>query len=121
MIFYLFLSVAVDSSTLVDLLPDPTRNIYDQHLAPAVGDFPEVVPLSMGLRFSADRRTGWRLDTLKLLNAASANNLGSEKVLPSNIFERDFTLSFWLQREPKGNEEHETILCSQEDTGKCSW
>ncbi|VUZ57102.1 unnamed protein product [Hymenolepis diminuta] len=111
---------AVDSSTLVDLLPDPTRNIYDQHLAPAVGDFPEVVPLSMGLRFSADRRTGWRLDTLKLLNAASANNLGSEKVLPSNIFERDFTLSFWLQREPKGNEEHETILCSQEDTATVS-
>nr|CDS34366.1 calsyntenin 1 [Hymenolepis microstoma] len=112
--------MAVDSATLVDLLPDPTRNIHDQHIAPAVGDLPEAVPLSMGLRFSSERHTGWRLDTEKLLNAASVNNLGSEKVLPSSIFERDFTLSFWLQREPKGNDEHETILCSQEDTGTVS-
>ncbi|VDO05229.1 unnamed protein product [Rodentolepis nana] len=101
-------------------MPDPTRNIHEQYLAPAVGDLPEAVPLSMGLRFSAERHTGWRLDTEKLLKAAIANNLGSEKVLPRNIFERDFTLSFWLQREPKENDEHETILCSQEDTGTVS-
>lgn len=83
-----------------------------------MGALPEVVPLSLGLLFSAVAHSGWRLDTSRLLDAASAASSGQEKVLPSTLFERDFTLSFWLQREPKKDDDHETILCSQEDTGE---
>ncbi|KAH9286742.1 Calsyntenin-1 [Echinococcus granulosus] len=107
---------AIDTATLVDLLPDPQKDILIQHIAPAVGALPEVVPLSLGLLFSAVAHSGWRLDTSRLLDAASAASSGQEKVLPSTLFERDFTLSFWLQREPKQDDDHETILCSQEDT-----
>ncbi|VDK32030.1 unnamed protein product [Taenia asiatica] len=107
---------ALDPATLVDLLPDPQKDILIQHIAPAVGALPEVVPLSFGLLFSAVAHSGWRLDTSRLLDAASATSSGQEKVLPSTLFERDFTLSFWLQREPKQDDDHETILCSQEDT-----
>ncbi|KAL5962769.1 hypothetical protein TSMEX_009547 [Taenia solium] len=109
---------ALDPATLVDLLPDPQKDILVQHIAPAVGALPEVVPLSFGLLFSAVAHSGWRLDTSRLLDAASATSSGQEKVLPSTLFERDFTLSFWLQREPKQDDDHETILCSQEDTGE---
>ena len=115
---FAFFLAAIDSHTVVDLLPDPYRDMLTQHLSPAVGRLPEVVPLSMGIRFSAADGSGWRLDTQRLVAAASASNERDTNVLPSNLFERDFTLSFWLQREPKTTDEHETILCSQEDTGK---
>ncbi|VDM25742.1 unnamed protein product [Hydatigera taeniaeformis] len=110
--------IAIDTTTLVDLLPDPQKDILIQHVAPAVGALPEVVPLSLGLLFSAVAHSGWRLDTSRLLDAAAAVGNGRDKVLPSTLFERDFTLSFWLQREPKQDDDHETILCSQEDTGE---
>ncbi|VDD83609.1 unnamed protein product [Mesocestoides corti] len=95
----------------------------EQHISPAVGALPEVVPLSLALRFSSAVGTGWRLDTPRLLAAAKAAQdqvMGGmfprPKIIPSNLFERDFTLSFWLQREPKNDDDHESILCSQEDT-----
>uniref|UniRef100_A0A5K3FR81 LAM_G_DOMAIN domain-containing protein n=1 Tax=Mesocestoides corti TaxID=53468 RepID=A0A5K3FR81_MESCO len=103
----------------------------EQHISPAVGALPEVVPLSLALRFSSAVGTGWRLDTPRLLAAAKAAQdqvMGGmfprPKIIPSNLFERDFTLSFWLQREPKNDDDHESILCSQEDTatvGRALW
>lgn len=128
----------MDEATLVDLLPDPNRDLYLQHISPAIGAFPEVVPLTYALRFSAAEKSGWRLDTARLVKAAreaaearrlespiqSNANLYSQQqeafssITPQNLFERDFTLSFWLQRQPTDNDDHETILCSQEDSGK---
>ena len=114
----IFFLLAIDSATMVDLLPDPQRDILAQIISPSVGALPEVVPLSLGLRFSSAARSGWRLDTAKLVEAARKVNEGQENVQPSNLFERDFTLSFWLQRKPKSDDDHETILCSQENIGK---
>lgn len=127
----------VNPDTIVNLLPSTNTSLDMQLIPPSIGAPPEVLAVSSALRFDASAHTVWRVDAEQLRLAARAHQLRLtgdsflppvEDILPSNLFERDFTFSFWLRRrrqqrqgmrssmETTDPDEYETVLCSQEDS-----
>ncbi|VDN15792.1 unnamed protein product [Dibothriocephalus latus] len=130
----------VNPATIINLLPSANASLDSQLIPPRIGALPEVLPISSALRFDASAHSVWRVDAEQLRLAARTQQLrltGDDyynpvnDVLPSNLFERDFTFSFWLRRrrqqrpgvrgstlETTDPNEYETVLCSQEDSGE---
>lgn len=102
--------------TLVNLLPNPDRDLVDQLVRPSLGTSPRLLAPAQIMRFSSASLSVWELDPRHLTAETGIN-----------AFDTNFTLSFWMRRHigqshssmANSEDMEETIICSQDQNGMC--
>ncbi|TGZ71749.1 hypothetical protein CRM22_002458 [Opisthorchis felineus] len=104
-------------ATLTNLLPDPDKDIVVQLNRPPLGNPPRSIAPTQQWRFESSAGSVWEVDSLRLGDDAQVN-----------AFDAEFTVTFWLVRQPGEipppddtvEDREETVICSQ-DQDEVNW